>query len=103
MIPLPAVDYPGQLEAEQEAARAHFDAAIGDALGAEPAVPIEGRLIEGDAAEVLAAESGGAELVVVGSHGRSGLKAALLGSVSRYVVERAECPVVVVKASRSTG
>ena len=37
------------------------------------------------------------ELVVVGSHGRSGFQAALLGSVSRHVVDQAACPVVVVK------
>ena len=44
-------------------------------------------------------ESKAAAPVVVGSHGRSGLKAALLGSVSRHVVDHANCPVVVVKAS----
>jgi nucleotide-binding universal stress UspA family protein len=97
MIPMPAVDFPGQLEAEQEAARADFDAAITDALGADPV--IEKRLVEGDAGDVLVSESAGADLVVVGSHGRSGIKAVLLGSVSRHVVERAACPVVVVKES----
>lgn len=99
MIPMPAVDFPGHLEAEHEAASADFDAAIADAVGAEPAIGIERRLVEGDAGEVLVAESAGADLVVVGSHGRTGIKAALLGSVSRHVVDRAACPVVVVKAS----
>ena len=61
------------------------------------AVDVERKLVEGDAGEVLVAESGDADLVVVGSHGRSGLKAALLGSVSRHVVDHAACPVVVVK------
>jgi len=97
MIPMPAVDFPRHLEAEQEAARADFDAAITDALGIDPV--IEKRLMEGEAGDVLVSESAGADLVVVGSHGRSGIKAALLGSVSRHVVERAACPVVVVKAS----
>ena len=99
MIPMPAVDFPGQLEAEREAARAELDAAIGDAFGAGPAIEIEKRLVEGDSGDVLARESADADLVVVGSHGHSGIKAALLGSVSRHVVEHAACPVVVVKAS----
>lgn len=95
----PAVDFPGHLDAEQEAARADFDAALAPAVGAEPEIEVEQRLVEGDAGEVLVSECADADLVVVGSHGRSGIKAALLGSVSRYVVDRAACPVVVVKAS----
>jgi nucleotide-binding universal stress UspA family protein len=99
MMPMPAVDFPGHLEAEERAANADFDAAIQDAFGAEATIEIERRLVEGDAGEVLVSESVAADLVVVGSHGRSGLKLALLGSVSRHVVDRAACPVVVVKAS----
>jgi nucleotide-binding universal stress UspA family protein len=38
----------------------------------------------------------GAELVVLGSHGRGGLKRALLGSVSTNVASRAPCPCVIV-------
>lgn len=101
MMAMPTVDFPGHLEAEQEAASADFDAALAAAVSAEPAIEIEIErlLVEGDAGEMLVAQSADADLVVVGSHGRSGFKAALLGSVSRYVVDRAECPVVVVKAS----
>jgi nucleotide-binding universal stress UspA family protein len=98
MIAMPAVDFPGQLEAEQKAAHADFDAAIAEALGTEAVIEIEKRLVEGDAGDALVSESAGADLVVVGSHGRSGVKAALLGSVSRHVIDRAACPVVVVKA-----
>ena len=99
MLAMPAGDLPGQLQAEGEAAQTSLDSAVTDALGAEPAVEVQKRLVEGDAGEVLVAESKEAELVVVGSHGRSGFKAALLGSVSRHVVDHAACPVVVVKAS----
>jgi nucleotide-binding universal stress UspA family protein len=38
------------------------------------------------------------QALVVGSHGRRGLTAALLGSTSKGVVERAPCPVVVVRS-----
>lgn len=98
MLAMPAGDLPGQLNAESDAARIALDQAVEDALGADPGVEVERRLADGDAGEVLVAASADAELLVVGSHGRSGLKAALLGSVSRHVVSHATCPVVVVKA-----
>lgn len=37
------------------------------------------------------------DLIVIGSHGRSGLKRVLLGSVSHAVVNQAPCPVTVVR------
>ena len=97
MLAMPAGDLPGQLGAESDAARIALDGAVEDVLGAD--AEVERRLVEGDAGEALVAESGSAQLVVVGSHGRSGFKAALLGSVSRHVAKHAACPVVVVKVS----
>lgn len=44
------------------------------------------------------AEEANARLVVVGSRGRSGLDAILLGSVAERVVQISRCPVVIVKA-----
>lgn len=38
-----------------------------------------------------------ADLVIVGSHGRSGIKKLLLGSVASHVVSHAPCSVLVVK------
>ncbi len=35
-------------------------------------------------------------MIIVGSHGRTGLKRMLLGSVSEHVVRHAPCPVLVV-------
>jgi nucleotide-binding universal stress UspA family protein len=98
MLAIPAGDLAGQLGAESDAAREALEAAVSAALGAEPGIDVEQKLVEGDAGDALVAESRSAELAVVGSHGRSGLKAALLGSVSRHVVSHAGCPVVVVKA-----
>jgi nucleotide-binding universal stress UspA family protein len=99
ILAVPAGGLPGQLDAESEAAQIALDDAVAGVLGADPTVDVERKLVEGDAGEALVAESKEAELVVVGSHGRSGFKAALLGSVSRHVVDHAACPVVVVKAS----
>ena len=39
------------------------------------------------------------DLVVVGTHGRSGWKATLLGSVTQAVLARAPCDVLAVRAS----
>jgi nucleotide-binding universal stress UspA family protein len=98
MLAMPAGDLPGQLAAESDAARMALDEAVSEALGSEHGIDVEVKLVEGDAGDALVAESADAELVVVGSHGRSGLKAAILGSVSRHVVDHAACAVVVVKA-----
>jgi nucleotide-binding universal stress UspA family protein len=95
MLAVPAGDLPGQLDAERHVAETVLREAEGDL---PEAVELESKLVEGDAAETLVAESESAELVVVGSHGRSGLRAALLGSVSRHVTTHAACPVVVVKS-----
>jgi len=46
-----------------------------------------------------AAEAEQADLVVVGTRGRSGAERMLLGSVSDHVVRHAECPVLVVRPS----
>ena len=47
-----------------------------------------------------AAEAEHADLVVVGTRGRSGAERMLLGSVSDHVVRHAECPVLVVRPSK---
>ena len=41
------------------------------------------------------------ELVVVGTHGRTGLARVLVGSVAEYVVRHAPCAVVVARPSRA--
>lgn len=103
MLAVPAGDLVGQLGAESDVAREVLAEAIADAFSDEPGIEVEQRLAEGDPGDALVDVSKDAELVVVGSHGRSGLKAALLGSVSRYVVSHAACPVVVVKAAAEPG
>ncbi len=62
---------------------------------------IDARLVEDSAGDALVAEGENADLIVVGSAGKSGLTSVLLGSVSRHVVSHSHCPVVVVKATES--
>lgn len=47
---------------------------------------------------VNAARDWPADLIVIGSHGRGGLKRALLGSVAEAVMRQAPCPVLVVRS-----
>ncbi|RKT88524.1 Nucleotide-binding universal stress protein, UspA family [Saccharopolyspora antimicrobica] len=49
--------------------------------------------------EALLREAEGASLLVVGSHGRGRFRRSFLGSVSHAVVNRAPCPVAVLRAA----
>jgi nucleotide-binding universal stress UspA family protein len=61
--------------------------------------PVETQISRGFAAEGIlqAAEEVGCDLIVMGTHGRTGLKRALMGSVAESVLPKACCPVLVVK------
>jgi nucleotide-binding universal stress UspA family protein len=60
----------------------------------------EGLALPGEADEVIIrlAEEKRADLIVVGTHGRTGFGKSLLGSVSERVIGNAKCAVLVVKA-----
>jgi nucleotide-binding universal stress UspA family protein len=63
-------------------------------------VNLESRLREGEARDEILAAAGeeSCDLIVMGSHGRTGLERVLLGSVAEAVLRRAHCPVLTVKA-----
>jgi nucleotide-binding universal stress UspA family protein len=73
-----------------------------------PKVPVEYAVVVGDKAEAkdLLAEKvrefGEGVLVVMGSHGRTGLSRLLWGSKAEEVVRDSVCPVLVVKAPTRT-
>jgi len=64
-------------------------------------VRVEIAVCEGYAATVIIEEAAQrrADLIVIGTHGRSGLKHLLLGSIAERVVQKAPCPVLTVKAA----
>jgi nucleotide-binding universal stress UspA family protein len=61
-----------------------------------------GVVVQGDPRDVLVtlATQKHADLVVIGSHGRSGVGKLLLGSVAHHVITHAPCSVMVVKPPR---
>ena len=60
----------------------------------------EGKVLHGEPAAAITgvAREVGADLIVTGSHGRTGLERVLLGSISERILNETECAVLVVKA-----
>jgi nucleotide-binding universal stress UspA family protein len=60
---------------------------------------LETKMVEGHPAETICrvAKEEGCDLIVMGTHGRSGLGRLLLGSVAEQVLREAACPVLTVK------
>jgi nucleotide-binding universal stress UspA family protein len=59
------------------------------------------RVLKGDAPKVIAEQAGawGADLIIMGSHGRSGLQRLMMGSVAEEVFRSSDIPVLLVKKS----
>src|SRR5829696_2161737 len=95
--PLPAAELGGQLE--ESAAR---DLPAFSKSEEFEGLEVEDLLARGEpAAEIVrVAEERGAGLIVISSHGRTGLGRILFGSTAESVVRRARCPVLVVKPPR---
>lgn len=70
--------------------------------GSDLKFPVESRLSQGDAAEEIVRKAGDLDhgLIVLGTHGRTGLGRLLFGSVAEYVLPRARCPVLAVKCPK---
>lgn len=68
-----------------------------------PGVAVTTETGAGDSADALLAVSRHAAQLVLGSHGRGRLASGLFGSVSRILIRRAGCPVVVVRARAPAG
>jgi nucleotide-binding universal stress UspA family protein len=59
-------------------------------------LPVAGEVIEGGPADVLATAGRSADLLVLGSHGRSRIRHTVLEPVNEACIRKATCPVVVV-------
>ena len=91
-IPMP----PGVAEGARETAQREFTEAVAefDWGGIEPTPDF----VEADPASEILSQAGPADLVVLGTHGRTGLSFSVLGNVAGQVLEESECPVLVVRA-----
>jgi nucleotide-binding universal stress UspA family protein len=85
--------------AEMRAAYEHLLAAARDRALERGAKAVETELLHGFATSEITnlARQGGYDLIVMGTHGRSGLEHLVIGSVAERVVQRAECPVLTVR------
>jgi nucleotide-binding universal stress UspA family protein len=79
-----AKEYTAAVKKQAEAAGVKAETFIGEA--------------EADEAIIKLAEEQGVNMIVVGSHGRTGLRRLLMGSVTEKVIGNAPCPVLVVKS-----
>jgi nucleotide-binding universal stress UspA family protein len=92
-IPAAAVDIPQQ-DVRQ---RARLDELVAPWREKYPHVPVHTVISRASAAAVLTGVSRGAQLVIVGSHGRGPLASALLGSTGMQLIHQARCPVLITR------
>ncbi len=83
-------------------AQAIVDRAVAEirSLVTSPDVTVSGRVVEHtrvDEGILQAAADTQADIIVVGTRGLSALRGAIMGSVSHSLIEKATCPVLVVK------
>jgi nucleotide-binding universal stress UspA family protein len=88
--PVPAETWPSIEEVEEKLRQLK-----GHAHGAR----VETQIMEGDPVDMIlrAAEETHSDVIVMGTHGRTGLGRLLLGSVAESVIRKAPCPVLSAK------
>ena len=89
---------PGLTDKMTERLLKHAQKALGKAVAAKVKAKVEVHV--GDAYEMIVdiSKKKKADLIVMGSHGRTGLTRLLMGSVTSRVIGHAPCAVLVVKA-----
>ena len=79
--------------------RAHWNEQLEQIRPANPTIPVNHVLLEGDPAEEIVryATEEGMNIIVIGTHGRSGKDRLLMGSVAEKILREAPCSVLVIK------
>ena len=90
--------YYGTEEPNREELRRMLD----EVLPSDASVACEHHLLVGPLAETIVelAENENVEMIVMATHGRTGLTRLLMGSVAEQVVRKAKCPVLIVKVGQ---
>jgi universal stress protein A len=93
---------PAAIKDLQDALRSRLDGARRQALEAG-APRVEAQLLEGFVASEIVqfAQRGAFDLIVMGTHGRSGMAHLFIGSIAERVVRLSSCPVLTVKTPES--
>ena len=93
---------PADEEAIDAAAREHVgklvETTAAELGGTTPDVQVT--ILPGTPAQALVEVAEGADLLVVGSHGRTGFSRVVLGSVAMAAAQHASCPVVVLRTPK---
>jgi nucleotide-binding universal stress UspA family protein len=91
------------LEAERQAAQAAAAAHLAEFAGAASGQVVEPVIVDAGPVNALLDAAHGADLIVLGTHGRSGPGRWWLGSVAERVVRGATIPVLVTRAAAAPG
>ncbi|APT89702.1 universal stress protein [Corynebacterium frankenforstense DSM 45800] len=83
-----------EIEGEQKKL---LDERLADLVAKYPKVDVKKLITRDRPIRALVDAAEGAQLLVVGSHGRGGFKGMLLGSTSRALLQSAPCPMMVVR------
>jgi len=95
----PAMDPTPILEAEQSAAKDYLDGVV--ARLQQRGLTVDAEHPDGHAAEVIVRRANelGVSLILMTTHGRSGLGRVVFGSVADSVLRHASCPVLLVRVA----
>jgi nucleotide-binding universal stress UspA family protein len=92
-------DLPTPLSVPTEETRKYWQDQLEQIRPVDPGIRVEHVFLEGDPAREIVGYSrdSGIDLIVMGTHGRTGLERMLMGSVAEKVLRGATCSVLVVK------
>jgi nucleotide-binding universal stress UspA family protein len=89
-------------QGDEVADRRYWQGQLEQIRPVDTSIPVSHVLLEGDpAGEIVRyGRDAGVDLIVMGTHGRTGVERLLMGSVAEKVLRDAPCSVLVVKLSR---